>query len=71
MVQAVPNWKSASDAEALAFIYQCLGAVNYHAVSAPTLTGIFGAEQIARMNETFPSTLTDFILAGLEARSGG
>ena len=71
MVQAVPNWADATDAEALAFVYQLLGAVNYHAISAPTLTGIFGAGTIADMNAAFPATLEGLLMAGLRARKGG
>ena len=68
MLQAVPNWSDATDAQALAFIYQFLGAVNYHAISAPTLTGIFGADMVSDMDAAFPATLEKLIMAGLEAR---
>ena len=71
MVQAVPNWADATDAEALAFVYQLLGAVNYHAISAPTLTGIFGASTVVDMNAAFPATLEGLLMAGLRARKGG
>ena len=71
MVQAVPNWAEATDAEALAFVYQLLGAVNYYAISAPTLTGIFGASTVVDMNAAFPATLEGLLMAGLRARKGG
>ena len=42
MVQEVPGWSNATEAEAFALVYQWLGAINYFAISGPTLTGIFG-----------------------------
>lgn len=68
MVQAVPEWADAPDAEALALAYQLLGAVNYHAISTPTLTGIFGADKVAKMDAAFPAILESLMLAGLRAR---
>ena len=64
-VKAVPGWQSASDAQALALAYQWLGAINYHAVSAPTLTGIFGGAQIAELSRRFPAQLERLIRSSL------
>lgn len=68
MVQAVPNWANASDAEALALAYQWLGAINYFVISAPTLSGIFGAEEYERLNAAFPHQLEALMLASLSGR---
>ena len=69
MVQAVPNWRDASDAEALAFVYQILGAINYFGISEPTLSGIFGQAGYAEFQSAFPAQLETLIRAGLSARS--
>lgn len=69
MVKAVPNWTDASDAEALALVYQLLGAINYFGISQPTLTGIFGDQAYAALNAAFPSQLEQLIRAGLAQRS--
>ena len=69
MVRAVPSWTSATDTEALAFIYQILGAINYFAISAPTLTGIFGENAYKAHEAAHPKQLEQLIRAGLAARS--
>ena len=50
-VQEVPNWADASDEEALALVYQWLGAINYFAVSEPTLSGIFGKKRFKDLSK--------------------
>ncbi|MEO1303368.1 MAG: TetR/AcrR family transcriptional regulator [Pseudomonadota bacterium] len=67
-VQKVPNWQTASDAEALTFIYQILGAINYFRISEPTLTGIFGQDDFGALEAAFPDQLERLIRAGLNAR---
>ena len=67
-VQKIPNWQTASDAEALAFIYQILGAINYFRISEPTLTGIFGQDDFGALEAAFPDQLDRLIRAGLNAR---
>ena len=57
MVRAVQGWQGATDAEAFALVYQLLGAINYYAVSQPTLEGIFGAAKLAEIDEAFPARL--------------
>lgn len=57
MVRAVPGWQGATDAEAFALVYQLLGAINYFAVSQPTLEGIFGAAKLAEIDAAFPARL--------------
>ena len=38
MIRRAPGWESASNEDALASVYQLLGAINYFAVSEPTLS---------------------------------
>ncbi|NQY15771.1 MAG: TetR/AcrR family transcriptional regulator [Henriciella sp.] len=67
MVQAIPNWQDASDVEAFALVYQLLGAINYFGISRPTLTGIFGAETYADIDQAFPIQLERLIDAAISA----
>ena len=55
MVRRVPGWEHASQAAALALAYQLLGAINYYAVSGPTLTAIFGAAEYGKLEAGFRS----------------
>ncbi|MEL7487114.1 MAG: TetR/AcrR family transcriptional regulator [Pseudomonadota bacterium] len=57
LIKKNDGWSHASDAQALAVVYQLLGAVNYVAVSEPTLTGIFGASGVKAMTRAFPAQL--------------
>ncbi len=68
MVQAIPNWQTASDAEALALVYQLLGAMNYYHISEPTLTQIFGSKTYAKLDKQFAGQLEQLIDATLAAR---
>ena len=68
MVQAIPNWQTASEAEALALVYQLLGAMNYFRISEPTLTQIFGATTYKELDRTFAPQLERTIDAALAAR---
>ncbi|MEM7660640.1 MAG: helix-turn-helix domain-containing protein [Pseudomonadota bacterium] len=68
MVTAIPNWQDASKAEALAMVYQILGAINYFGISAPTLTGIFGKTAHARFEQAFPPQLERLFEAAISAR---
>ena len=68
MVKAVPGWKTAKDAEAFALIYQWLGAINYFAISGPTLTGIFGDRRMSDIERAFPKQLEALMEASLIAR---
>lgn len=65
---AISNWADASRIEALVFIYQILGAINYFQISQPTLTGIFGRDACAELDANFPAQLSRLIEAGLAAR---
>lgn len=66
MTQAVPKWQSLSDTEALALVYQFLGAITYFAISKPTLTGIFGEETYRHIEADFPDQLDALFAALLE-----
>ncbi|MEM6625493.1 MAG: TetR/AcrR family transcriptional regulator [Pseudomonadota bacterium] len=68
LLQAIPSWRTASEMEALAMIYQFLGALNYYAISAPTLTGIFGDDAYAELDQAFPSQLDQLMRSALSAR---
>ena len=67
MVQAVPGWQRASDADAFSLIYQWLGALNYFAISGPTLTGIFGRQRMADIDRRFPEQFERLMQASLAA----
>lgn len=68
MVHEVPNWADATGAEALALVYQWLGAINYFAVSGPTLSGIFGKRRLKEIEQAHTRQLESLIEASLEAR---
>ena len=71
MVKAVPSWRKASDAEALALVYQLLGAINYYGISEPTLKGIVGSGTYAELDRAFPAQLERLIDAALAAGFSG
>ena len=57
MLLELPNWQNASRIDALAVIYQILGAISYYGVSEPTLTGIFGKKAFRTLDAGFPGHL--------------
>lgn len=61
LIKDIPAWRGTSDAEALARIYQLLGAINYFAISAPTLIGIFGQREYDALESAFPNQLEQLI----------
>lgn len=67
LVQRVPGWESTSEAEALAAAYQMLGAINYYAVSEPTLKRIFGKNTYAALEDAFPGRLRALTRACLQS----
>ena len=69
MVKEVPSWNDAGETEALALVYQWLGAINYFAISEPTLTGIFGEKAHTQLNQKFPHQLERLIEVTVAARS--
>ncbi len=66
LVRRVPGWDSVSDAEVLAAVYQLLGAVNYFAISEPTLARMFGKPAYRALEEAFPAQLRALVDACLE-----
>lgn len=68
MVQTIPNWQSASAAEALVMIYQLLGAINYFGISGPTLSGIFGEATSEELQSGFDDQFARLIVAAIESR---
>lgn len=61
MIKKLPGWQGASDAQTLAAGYQLLGAINYFAISSPTLIGIFGQDGYAQLDARFPRQLDALI----------
>ena len=57
MVKATPRYRSVSDAEALAAVYALLGAVNYFAISEPTLRAMFGTDLYEDVKRAFPQQI--------------
>lgn len=55
-----PGWSERSNAERAAAMYQRIGAINYFAISGPTLTAIWGAERVTEMRASFLRMLLDF-----------
>ena len=68
MIRAIPAWRDADDAEVLAVLYQLLGALNFYAVSGPTLRGIFGAERVQALDAVFPEAFETLIDNALTRR---
>ncbi|MEN7343096.1 MAG: TetR/AcrR family transcriptional regulator [Pseudomonadota bacterium] len=59
-----------SRSSALCFCYQILGAINYYAVSGPTLAGIYGTAAHRKIKSGYPTQLGVLIDAGLSAIKG-
>jgi hypothetical protein len=66
IVLKLPAWKNAPRTEALTYVYQLLGAINYFAISQPTLKQMFGAQESEAMEKTFRAELYRLIQAGVE-----
>ena len=66
IVLELPAWKNASRTDALTYVYQLLGAINYFAIFQPTLKQMFGARQSKAMEEAFRAQLYRWIQAGIE-----
>ena len=66
LIRRVPGWSSVSDAEALAAVYQLLGAINYYAISEPTLMRMFGKPAYRALDEACPAQLRALVDTCLE-----
>ena len=53
MVRADPVHEALTDAEAFALLYHALGAISYFKISQPTLRGMLGDRQYARVKRSF------------------
>lgn len=67
MVKDVNKSEKLSDAEALAYGYQLLGAVNYFLISTRTLKAIYGAMFIEAISTDFIKNLNRLINQGLNS----
>ncbi|MCA9705067.1 MAG: TetR/AcrR family transcriptional regulator [Myxococcales bacterium] len=65
LVQRTPGWEATSDAQALAAVYQLLGAITYFTISQPTLVRMFGKHEYGRLEAAFPVRLRALIRATL------
>ena len=63
LVKANPATAQLSDAEALAAVYQILGAVNYLVISEPTLSRMYGKRRFKEMKRVYPETLRALVRA--------
>ncbi len=70
MAKEAPGWSHATDAQALALVYQLLGAVNYYAISAPTLRGILGGPGARALKQAFPAQLETLVEAAIKSPPG-
>jgi len=61
LARKTERWRGSSNAEALAGVYQILGAINYFAVSEPTLTRMYGKGEYAKVSTSFPAELKRLI----------
>lgn len=66
-LKVLPDWQYASEADCLALVYQLLGALNYYAISQPTLTGIFGSPAYAALDTVFPGRFERLVAGALTA----
>lgn len=64
-LQHLHGWQDTSDTHRLSVVYALLGAMNYYAISAPTLIGIFGMETYTQFQNDFESTMHNLIANSL------
>jgi len=62
------RWQKSSKAEILTGVYQLLGAINYFAISEPTLTRMFGTSEFTDLRCVFPDQLEQTVRACLAFR---
>ncbi|MEM9705897.1 MAG: TetR/AcrR family transcriptional regulator [Pseudomonadota bacterium] len=68
LVYEAPGWENATEAEAFAMIYQFLSAINYFAVSQPTLLGIFGKARYKKIDDAYTAEFSRLIDEALKPR---
>lgn len=69
LLLSLPAWQSSERSAALLSIYQLLGAINYFAISQPTLKQMFGVRQVSALNRGFPQQLNLLVRAVLSNKS--
>ncbi len=67
IVKRIPGQEELTHPEALAIVYQFLGAINYIVMSEPTLTQMFGKEAFDELCEAYPAQLRRLIESRFEA----
>ena len=71
LVKANPATTHFSDAQALAAIYQSIGAVNYLIISEPTLSRMYGKRHFDEMKRAYPDALRALVRARFRDVSAG
>lgn len=66
LLLSVPAWADTGRAQALLSVYQLLGAINYFAISQPTLEHMFGKRRVSTLKKDFPKQLDILVEAILE-----
>lgn len=61
IVKRIPGEEDLTHAEALAVVYQFLGAINYIGMSEPTLKQMFGKPAFDEMSQAYPAQLRQLI----------
>ena len=69
LLRANPEWSKVNAPQALAVVYQLLGAINYYNVSGPTLTQMFGLRAYAKLQSEFRSQFVKTVRAALATHS--
>ena len=71
MVKSIPAASHLSDAQALAAVYQLIGAVNYLIISEPTLSSMYGKRHFEEMKRAYPEALRAIVRARFRDDSTG
>ena len=67
LAAGIPSTRLRQKPEALSLVYQLLGAINYFAVSEPTLSRMFGNKEFAKLKAGYERELRTLIAARLDA----
>ena len=71
MVKSIPAASRLNDAQALATVYQLIGAVNYLIISEPTLSRMYGKRHFDEMKRAYPEALRAIVRARFRDDSTG
>lgn len=61
-LRRVPSWRNATDVQVSTHVYQVLGAINYFAISQPTLSQMYSTEAVAGMRDVFTERLGKLVM---------